>query len=29
MHYEIELFCDKLKPDSGIKWGMPIVHLIP
>jgi hypothetical protein len=29
MHYKIELFCKKLKPDSGIKWEMPIAHLIP
>ncbi len=29
MRYEIEFFCDKLKPDSGIKWEMPIAHLIP
>ncbi len=28
MHYEIEFFRDKLKPDSGIKWEMPIAHLI-
>jgi hypothetical protein len=29
MHYKIKFFCDKLKPDSGIKWGTPIAHLIP
>jgi hypothetical protein len=29
MHYKIEFFWDKLKPDSGIKWKMPIAHLIP
>jgi hypothetical protein len=29
MRYEIELFCDKLKPNSGIKWERPIAHLIP
>jgi hypothetical protein len=29
MHSEIKLFCDKLKPDSGIKWETPIAHLIP
>ncbi len=29
MRYEIEFFCDKLKPDSGIEWEMPIAHLIP
>jgi hypothetical protein len=29
MHYKIEFFCNKLKPDSGIKWEMPIAHLIP
>jgi hypothetical protein len=28
MCYEIKFFCDKLKPDSGIEWEMPIVHLI-
>ncbi len=29
MHYEIELFCNKLKLDSGTKWETPIAHLIP
>jgi hypothetical protein len=29
MRYEIEFFCNKLKPDSGIKWEMPIAHSIP
>jgi hypothetical protein len=29
MHYKIEFFCNKLKPDSGIEWEMPIAHLIP
>ncbi len=29
MNYKIEFFCEKLKPDSGIKWEMPIAHLIP
>jgi hypothetical protein len=29
MHYKIKFFCDKLKPDSGIEWEMPIAHLIP
>jgi hypothetical protein len=29
MCYEIEFFCNKLKPDSGIKWETPIAHLIP
>ncbi len=29
MCYKIEFFRDKLKPDSGIKWEMPIAHLIP
>jgi hypothetical protein len=29
MHYEIKFFCDKLKLDLGIEWGMPIAHLIP
>jgi hypothetical protein len=26
---KIEFFCNKLKPDLGIKWEMPIAHLIP
>jgi hypothetical protein len=29
MHYEIEFFCGKLKPDLGIKWETPIAHIIP
>jgi hypothetical protein len=29
MRYNIEFFCNKLKPDSGIKWEKPIAHLIP
>jgi hypothetical protein len=29
MHYKIEFFRNKLKPDSGIEWEMPIAHLIP
>jgi hypothetical protein len=29
MHYKIKFFCNKLKPDSGIKWEMPTAHLIP
>jgi hypothetical protein len=29
MHYKIEFFRDKLKPDSGIEWEMLIAHLIP
>jgi hypothetical protein len=29
MHFKIEFFCGKLKPDSGIKWETPIAHLIP
>jgi hypothetical protein len=29
MHFKIEFFCNKLKPDSGIEWEMPIAHLIP
>jgi hypothetical protein len=29
MRYKIEFFCNKLKPDSGIKWETPIAHLIP
>jgi hypothetical protein len=28
MRYKIKFFCDKLKPDSGIEWKMPIAHLI-
>jgi hypothetical protein len=29
MHYKIEFFHNKLKPDSGIEWETPIAHLIP
>jgi hypothetical protein len=29
MRYDVEFFCNKLKPDSGIKWETPIAHLIP
>ena len=29
MHYKIEFFCNKLKPDLGIEWEMTIAHLIP
>ncbi len=29
MRYKIKIFCDKLKPDSGIELVMPIAHLIP
>jgi hypothetical protein len=29
MHYEIEFFCNKLKPDPGIERETPIAHLIP
>jgi hypothetical protein len=29
IHYKIKFFRDKLKPDSGIKWEMPIAHSIP
>jgi hypothetical protein len=29
MRYEIKFFRDKIKPDSGIEWEMPIAHLIP
>jgi hypothetical protein len=29
MHAKIEFFCNKLKPNSGIKWETPIAHLIP
>jgi hypothetical protein len=29
MRYESEFFCNKIKPNSGIKWETPIVHLIP
>ncbi len=27
MHYGIEFFCNKLKPDSGIEWEIPFAHL--
>jgi hypothetical protein len=29
MGYKIEFFHNKLKPDSSIKWEMPIARLIP
>jgi hypothetical protein len=29
MCYEIEFFCNKLKPDSGIELETPIAHIIP
>jgi hypothetical protein len=29
MHFRMEFFCNKLKPDSGIEWEKPIAHLIP
>jgi hypothetical protein len=29
LHYKIEFFCNKLKPDSGIEWETPSAHLIP
>ncbi len=29
MCYKIDLFCKKIKPDSGIEWETPIAHLIP
>jgi hypothetical protein len=29
MRYKIKFFRNKLKPDSGIEWEMPIAHLIP
>ncbi len=29
MHYETKLFCNKLKPDSSIKWEMLIANSIP
>jgi hypothetical protein len=29
MRYEIKFFCDKLKPDSGIKWETLFAHVIP
>jgi hypothetical protein len=29
MCYKTEFFCNKIKPDSGIKWETPIAHLIP
>ncbi len=28
MHQEIEFFCEKLCPDSGIQWESPIAHII-
>jgi hypothetical protein len=29
MRYKIKSFCNKLKPDLGIEWEMPIAQLIP
>jgi hypothetical protein len=29
MRAEIKFFHDKLKPDSGIDWEIPVAHLIP
>jgi hypothetical protein len=29
MCHKIEFFCDRFKPDSGIKWETPIDHLVP
>jgi hypothetical protein len=29
MRAEIKLFCNKLKPNSGIEWEMPIACFIP
>jgi hypothetical protein len=29
MHYKIKILRNKLKPDLGIEWEMPIAHLIP
>jgi hypothetical protein len=29
MRYKIKFFCNKLNPDSDIKWEMPIAYLIP
>jgi hypothetical protein len=29
MCYKIKFFCNKIKPDSGIKWETPIAYLIP
>ncbi len=29
MHYKIEFLRNKLKPDSGIEWEMPIAHSTP
>ncbi len=26
MHYKIDFIRNKLKPDSGIEWEMPIAH---
>ncbi len=29
MHQEIDFFCKKLQPLSGITWETPIAHIIP
>jgi hypothetical protein len=29
MHQEMEFFCEKLLPKSGICWESPIAHIIP
>jgi hypothetical protein len=29
MQMEIEFFCDKLHPNSNIRWETPIAHIIP
>jgi hypothetical protein len=29
MRQEIEFFCKKLLPESGIVWETPIAHIIP
>jgi hypothetical protein len=29
VHQEIDFFCKKLQPSSGITWEMPIAHIIP
>jgi hypothetical protein len=29
MRHQLDFFRNKLKPDSGIDWETPIVHLIP
>ncbi len=29
MRQEIDFFCEKLLPESNIKWETPIAHIIP